>query len=119
VVKKGMSGAEEIAAIMKGFRENPPEEINGSKVTTIKDYQLSIEKDVLNGKDKRIELPKSNVLQFFLEDGSKISMRPSGTEPKIKFYFSVKGKLDQIDEFDQKKKELEDRIKQITDDLQL
>lgn len=119
VVKKGMSGAEEIAAIMKRFRENPPLEINGSKVAMIKDYQLSVEKDMLEGKEKAIELPKSNVLQFFLQDGSKISMRPSGTEPKIKFYFSVKGELKDINEFERSKQELEEKIRLITEDLNL
>jgi len=119
VVKKGMSGAEEIAAIMKGFRETPPARINGSNVTLIKDYQLSIEKDLVKDIEKHIELPKSNVLQFFLEDGSKISMRPSGTEPKIKFYFSVKGELNDIGEFESRKLELETRIRKITEDLKL
>jgi phosphoglucomutase len=119
VVKKGMSGAEEIAAIMKGFRENPPAEINDSRVTMIKDYQLSVEKDMLEGGEKHIDLPKSNVLQFFLEDGSKISMRPSGTEPKIKFYFSVKGELNAIAEFENRKLELENKIKLIIEGLNI
>ena len=119
VVKKGMSGAEEIAAIMKRFRENPPAEINGSKVALIKDYQLSVEKDMISGTEKAIDLPESNVLQFFLADGSKISMRPSGTEPKIKFYFSVKGELNDIKDFDSRKLELEDKIQKITDGLNL
>jgi phosphoglucomutase len=119
VVKKGMSGAEEIAAIMKGFRENPPARINGSNVILIKDYQLSLEKDLVKDIEKPIDLPRSNVLQFFLEDGSKISMRPSGTEPKIKFYFSVKGELNDIGEFENRKLELETRIRKITEDLKL
>jgi len=119
VVKKGMSGAEEIAAIMKGFRENPPAVINGSRVILIRDYQLSVEKDLVNGSEKNIDLPGSNVLQFFLEDGSKISMRPSGTEPKIKFYFSVKGELNDINEFESRKLELEKKIRKITEDLKL
>lgn len=119
VVKKGMTGAEEIAAIMKGFRENPPSEINGSRVILIKDYQLSVEKDQVNGLEKNIDLPRSNVLQFFLKDGSKISMRPSGTEPKIKFYFSVKSEMNGIEEFESRKLELEAKIRQITEDLNL
>jgi len=119
VVKKGLSGSEEIAAIMKRFRENPPAIINGSKVSLIKDYQLSVEKDMLSGDEDIINLPKSNVLQFFLADGSKISMRPSGTEPKIKFYFSVKGHLNSVEDYDIRKLELEEKIQRITEDLDL
>jgi len=119
VVKKGMSGAEEIAAIMKRFREDPPAMINNSKVVMIKDYDLSIARDIVKGTEEKIDLPKSNVLQFFLEDGSKISMRPSGTEPKIKFYFGVKGELNDIAEFEKVRDVLEDKMKQITADLDL
>jgi len=119
VVKKGMSGAEEIAAIMKRFREDPPAMINNSKVVMIKDYDLSIARDIIKGTEEKIDLPKSNVLQFFLEDGSKISMRPSGTEPKIKFYFGVKGELNDIAEFEKVRDVLEDKMKQITADLDL
>ena len=74
--------------MMEGFRENPPKEIAGSKVKLMNDYKLSRATDVHTGKVTPIEITKSDVLQFFLEDGTKISMRPSGTEPKIKFYFS-------------------------------
>jgi phosphoglucomutase len=119
VVKKGMSGAEEIAGIMKRFRENPPSIINNSKVVMIKDYEFSVAKDMIAGTEEKIDLPKSNVLQFFLEDGSKISMRPSGTEPKIKFYFGVKGELNDIANFEKVRDELEDKMKQITADLDL
>jgi len=75
---------------MSDYRSNPPKQINNSKVISIKDYQLSIDKNLINGVVAEINLPKSNVLQFFLEDGTKISVRPSGTEPKIKFYISIK-----------------------------
>lgn len=119
VVKKGMSGAEEIAGIMKRFRDNPPSMINNSRVVTIKDYEFSVAKDMIAGTEGKIDLPKSNVLQFFLEDGSKISMRPSGTEPKIKFYFGVKGELNDIASFEKVRDELEDKMKQITADLDL
>ncbi|RLD80263.1 MAG: phospho-sugar mutase [Bacteroidetes bacterium] len=119
VVKKGMSGAEEIAGIMKRFRENPPSMINNSRVVMIKDYEFSVAKDMIAGTEEHIDLPKSNVLQFFLEDGSKISIRPSGTEPKIKFYFGVKGELNDIASFEKVRDELEDKMKQITADLDL
>ncbi len=119
VVKKGMSGAEEIATIMKRFREDPPSVINNSRVVMIKDYELSVARDMIKGSEEKIELPKSNVLQFFLEDGSKISMRPSGTEPKIKFYFGVKDELNDVADFETVRDQLEDKMKQITVDLNL
>jgi len=119
VVKKGLSGAEEIAAIMKRFRDNAPAEINNSKVILIKDYELSIAKDIIKGTEEKIDLPKSNVLQFFLEDGSKISMRPSGTEPKIKFYFGVKSALNQVADYQRVRAELENKMEKITVDLSL
>ena len=99
VVRKGKSGAEEIQKMMTDFRANPGKQINNSDIVLIKDYLLQKEFNKETGKEKPIELPKSNVLQFFLKDGSKISMRPSGTEPKIKFYFSVKDKLEDKNDF--------------------
>ncbi len=119
VVKKGISGAEEISKIMEGFRNNPPAMINNSRVVMIKDYDSSLAKDILNGTETKICLPKSNVLQFFLEDGSKISMRPSGTEPKIKFYFGVKAELNDIKNYENVRSELEKRIERIVDGLKL
>jgi len=119
VVKKGMSGAEEIRGIMKRFRNDPPEKINNSRVIMIKDYQSSVCRDLDQGTEEKIDLPKSNVLQFFLEDGSKISMRPSGTEPKIKFYFGVKGELTKGSDFEKVKDELNGRIGGIVSDLDL
>ncbi len=110
LVKKGKEGAEEIAAIMDKFRNNPPKEINGSKVVMIKDYLQSISKNIEKGAEEAIDLPKSNVLQFFLADGSKVSVRPSGTEPKIKFYASVKGKLDKKEDFERVNAELDQQI---------
>jgi phosphoglucomutase len=89
IVKKGKKGAEEISEMMKNFREHPYSEIAGSKVIKIEDYQLSIAKDFVTNSSDTIKIPKSNVLIYFTEDGSKIAMRPSGTEPKIKFYISV------------------------------
>ena len=92
VVRKGKSGAEEITQMMKDYRENPPKEIAGSKVATIKDYKTLKQTDVSSGKVTDLDMPAtSNVLQFFTEDGTKISVRPSGTEPKIKFYIEVRG----------------------------
>lgn len=94
VVRKGKSGAEEIAQMMTDFRTNPPKEIAGSKVITIKDYSSLKQTDVLNGTVTDLDMPAtSNVLQFFTEDGTKISVRPSGTEPKIKFYIEVRGEM--------------------------
>ncbi len=93
ITKKGKTGAEEIKAMMETFRTNPPANLGGSKVITVKDYERSIETDIASKTSKAIELPKSDVLQFVTKDGSIISARPSGTEPKIKFYCSVNGKL--------------------------
>lgn len=110
IVKKGKEGAEEIASIMDKLRNNPPDEINGSKVVMIKDYLKSICKDIETGNESLIDLPKSNVLQFFLADGSKVSVRPSGTEPKIKFYASVKGNLNKKEDFEKVNAELDTQI---------
>ena len=101
VVRTGKSGADEIVAMMKNFRNNPPQEIAGSKVCTIKDYQLLIERDVQTGEKRELDFPAtSNVLQYFTEDGTKVSVRPSGTEPKIKFYIEVRFPLANRSEFD-------------------
>ncbi len=101
VVRKGKSGAEEIAAMMTGFRNNPPKEIAGSPVAVIKDYQTLKQKTVATGEETALDMPTtSNVLQFFTEDGTKISVRPSGTEPKIKFYIEVRGEMKSRADFD-------------------
>lgn len=99
VTKKGKSGAEEIKKMMEDYRTNPPAEINGLKVIAVKDYLAQKETNLISGKTYPIDLPKSDVLQFFLEGGSKITVRPSGTEPKIKFYFGVKGSLSNKNQF--------------------
>ncbi|MFT7149078.1 MAG: phosphoglucomutase [Nonlabens sp.] len=119
MTKKGKEGAEEIQAMMAGFRSNPPATIAGSKVVKTCDYQSSEEKDMLTGDVKSIDLPQSNVLQFFLEDGAKISARPSGTEPKIKFYISVNMPLDKEENQASVRASLEERIKAIKTDLNL
>ena len=94
VVRKGKSGAEEIQQMMRDFRANPPKEIAGSKVVVIKDYQTLVERNVVTGEESKLAFPTtSNVLQYFTEDGTKVSVRPSGTEPKIKFYVEVRGKM--------------------------
>ena len=117
ITKKGKSGSEEISQMMAAFRNSPPASINGSPVVRIIDYQESVEKDLVSGSQSGVELPGSNVLQFFLEDGSKISMRPSGTEPKIKFYFGVKENLSSRDEFEKLDEALGQRIEDIVKDL--
>jgi len=113
VVRKGMSGQAEIKAMMEGFRANPPKEIAGSKVKTMNDYELRQETDIATGKVTPINITKSDVLQFFLADGTKISMRPSGTEPKIKFYFSVRADLKAVADFKKVEARLDGRIEEI------
>ncbi len=117
IVRKGKAGAEEIQKMMEEYRANPPKQINGSGVVMIKDYLICKEFDISTGEEKDIDLPKSNVLQFFLKDGSKISIRPSGTEPKIKFYFSVKDQLESREKFEEVNDMLEKRIDDIIEDL--
>lgn len=119
VTKKGKDGAEEIQRMMDNFRQSPPKQINGSPVITILDYQLQKAFDKVKGTESAINLPKSNVLQFVTADGSKISVRPSGTEPKIKFYFGVKEKLANRSEFDKVNQLLDQKIKDIISDLKL
>jgi phosphoglucomutase len=117
IVRKGKAGAEEIEKIMSDFRSSPPESLNGSRLTKVIDYLSSEEKDLESGKTKPVNLPKSNVLQFFTEDGSKVSVRPSGTEPKIKFYFGVKAPLDSKGDFEIVDASLDAKINGIIGDL--
>ena len=119
VVRKGKSGAEEIQQMMAGFRANPPAQINNSRVVVVHDYLEQFSFNATTGNRTPIDLPKSNVLQFLLEDGSKISVRPSGTEPKIKFYFSVFERLDNREDFEKIKAILEERILNLKKDLEL
>lgn len=119
ITKKGKSGSEEIRKMMQDYRNRPPVSINGSQVVMINDYQELTSRDLVSGKISKIELPKSNVLQFFLEDGSKISVRPSGTEPKIKFYFGVRQELSSRDDFEKVNEEMGNRIQAIIEDLKL
>jgi phosphoglucomutase len=117
VVKTGKDGAEEISQMMTNFRNNPPMNFDGSKVIRLDDYQSSISKDLVTGKETSIEIPKSNVLIFYTEDGSKIAARPSGTEPKIKFYFSVKTHLDEICDYEIKEDELREKINRLKNEF--
>jgi len=119
ITKKGMNGQKEIADMMETYRKNPPSSINGSPVIHLLDYELRKGKNLQTGETWDIKLPESNVLQFILADGSKISARPSGTEPKIKFYFSVNTRLHDAKDFDNLKAELDGRINGIITDLKL
>jgi phosphoglucomutase len=119
IVRKGKEGGEEIKKMMTGYRNNPPEKINNSRIIKIDDYEKQISHDILNGTHTAIDLIKSDVLQFFLEDGTKISVRPSGTEPKIKFYFSVNIRLASTDKFEETGKILDQRINDIIKDMKL
>jgi phosphoglucomutase len=119
ITKKGMNGQAEIAAMMESYRKQTPLTIAGIPVVQLLDYQLQIGKDLQTGNEWAIKLPKSNVLQFVLEDGSKISARPSGTEPKIKFYFSVREILHDKTAYDATYQKLTSKINQIIADMQL
>jgi len=119
VTKKGMNGQKEIADMMAGYRANPPATIDGSPVVEVLDYEKQIGRDLESGESWETGLPKSNVLQFITEDSTKISARPSGTEPKIKFYFSVKTDLQNKEQFDEKFAYLQAKIKAITEELKL
>ncbi len=120
VVRTGKSGAEEIEQMMVKFRTNPPVELGGSKLKIVKDYASLIEKNLLTGEESKINQKiTSNVLQFFTEDRVKISVRPSGTEPKIKFYFEVAGKLNSRAEYDQVEQVAEEKIETIMKQLDL
>ncbi|GAB3339271.1 phospho-sugar mutase [Marivirga atlantica] len=117
ITKKGISGSEEIQQMMTNFRENTPKSLHGIEVVSLRDYQKGHEVDLESGKKTTLDFPKSNVLQFFLADGSKVSARPSGTEPKIKFYVSVKGELKNKANFEESFSKLKDKIEAIIDDL--
>lgn len=117
ITKKGKSGQEEIKAMMENFRSNPPKTLGGSKVIKMMDYQFSVAKDLITNEMETIHMEQSNVLQFLTENGSKISARPSGTEPKIKFYFSVNDKLENKEDFDAVEKMLNERIDAIVKEL--
>jgi phosphoglucomutase len=110
VTKKGQQGEQEIKAMMQKFRTNPPAEIIGSRVTRLLDYKSLKEKDLATGAEKTLDFPASDVLQFYLADGTKVSVRPSGTEPKIKFYISVKSALKNRGDFEKVSAALDKKI---------
>ena len=117
--KKGMDGAAQIKQIMIDLRKNPLTHIDGSKVTFVNDYDASTEKNMSTGEVKIMDLPKSNVLIYHTEDGTKVAARPSGTEPKIKFYFSVHSKLDSVENSIEKEQELDAKIDRIINEMNI
>lgn len=119
ITKKGMDGAAEIAAMMEEYRKNPPKQIDGVAVNELLDYDLQVGKNLQTGESWKIDLPKSNVLQFALSDGTKISARPSGTEPKIKFYFSVNEKVSGPENIDAASKACDDKIERMAKEMNL
>jgi phosphoglucomutase len=119
ITKKGMNGQQEIKDMMEGYRQSPPVTIDGEAVVTLLDYELQLGKNLQTGATWKLNLPKSNVLQFITAKGSKISARPSGTEPKIKFYFSVNTELKDRASFDSKYQMLQEKINGIITDMQL
>jgi phosphoglucomutase len=119
ITKKGMNGQKEIAAMMEGYRTSPPQTIDGSAVVEMLDYDMQTGKNLVSGETWKLSLPKSNVLQFITADGSKISARPSGTEPKIKFYFSVHTTLASKEAYDRTFVGLDQKIQRIIKDMSL
>lgn len=119
LTKKGIEGANEIKQMMVDLRENPLAEINGQRVIMVEDYQNATAKNLLSGEVETLTVPKSNVLIYYLEDGSKICARPSGTEPKIKFYFSVNCAIESLNDLPEAEKQLDLKIKNIIAEMQL
>jgi len=119
ITKKGMSGAEEIKKMMIDFKENPVKSIGGAKVVKVDDYNSSTSKNLVTGEVTEIDIPKSNVLIYTAEDGTRMAARPSGTEPKIKFYFSINTKLDAAENFKKVDMEMEAKIDEILKELKL
>jgi len=117
ITKKGLQGAEEIKQMMQNFRSSPPKDLAGSPLSAIIDYQKGV-KINSDGKKEAVDFPKSNVLQYLTNDGTKVSVRPSGTEPKIKFYFSVKGKIENENYLETEKK-LKNKVHNLLNDLNL
>lgn len=119
LTKKGIAGLAEINQMMVDLRENPVKEINGQRVVMLEDYKMSTAKNLLTGEVENMTVPKSDVLIYYTEDGAKIAARPSGTEPKIKFYFSVNAPLDKVENAKTVEAELDDKIKNILEDLKI
>jgi phosphomannomutase len=119
LTKKGIEGAQEITQMMVDARENPVKTVNGSKVVKLEDYELSVSKNMLTGKKSNIDIPKSNVIIYYLEDGSQVALRPSGTEPKIKFYVSVNTPLKSVKDFKATEASLDAKAEAILKDMKL
>lgn len=119
ITKKGIDGLAEINQMMVSMRENPIQKINGQRVVLVEDYKSSVAKNILTGEHESIHMPKADVLIYYTEDGSKICARPSGTEPKIKFYISVNSQLESVDAFSEVENALEDKINNIIAAMQL
>ena len=117
ITKKGISGAEEIKQMLKEFKENPVESVQGSKVVWVEDYNTATAKNVQTGEEKSMDLPKSNVLIYETEDGTRIAARPSGTEPKVKFYISTNAKLENVADFKSVNSQLNTKIEGINAEL--
>lgn len=119
ITKKGMDGQAQIAAMMEAYRNNPPQTINGVPVVMLLDYEKQVKKNLQSGGEWKLDLPKSNVLQFVLDDMTIISARPSGTEPKIKFYFSVNEQLSSAEDFEAVNTKLDEKIRAVIADMKL
>jgi phosphomannomutase len=119
ITKKGIEGLEEIKQMMVDMRTNPIKEINGERIIMMEDYQTSIATNLLTGEKETMTIPKSDVLIYYTDEGSKIAARPSGTEPKIKFYVSVNTNLDSVDDFKEVNAKLDTKIKRILADLKI
>ena len=119
LTKKGMDGATQIGNMMKEFRDNPPRTLDGSPVIRIDDYQNGTSKDPATGAVSKIDLPNSNVLIYTTADGTRLAARPSGTEPKIKFYVSVCGSISSAKDYEGEKQGLESKIDRVLEDLKL
>ena len=119
IVRKGIKGSEEISQMMKNLRENPLKTIVNEQVIRIEDYQASVSKNMLTGEETQIDIPKSNVLIYYTDKGTKVAARPSGTEPKIKFYFSVNTILESIEKYPEVLKKLQDKIDNIVKEMNL
>ncbi|WP_298155585.1 phospho-sugar mutase [Flavobacterium sp.] len=117
LTKKGIEGLAEINQMMVDLRENPIKELNGERVIVVEDYKTSVAKNLLTGEETTMDIPKSDVLIYYTEDGAKIAARPSGTEPKIKFYISVNAEISNVGEFSEAEKQLDSKIKHIISDL--
>jgi phosphomannomutase len=119
LTKKGKEGLVEINQMMIDLRDNPMQTINGQRVVCIEDYQSTTARDLINNETFDLDIPKSNVLIYYLEDGTKICARPSGTEPKIKFYFSVNAILEEANDFEEANRFLDTKIQNIITEMKL